>query len=198
MLVNLSGCGQVSKPAKPEINPPLTKNTTPSIDPAKVSEAEEFFRSGLRDYQSYNYKEAIANFDQAIAADPTNFKVYTAKGIALCFNGDYQGGMAMIQKTLAMKDDYVPAYYDMAMAYKLQNNYDQALYWFERTIQGDPHNTWSYYGIATIYADRRQTEESLSFLQKAFALDQGVKAVAHGQDHFSYMRNMKEFQTIVR
>ena len=194
-LMSLTGCGQT---AKPEINPPVKTNTVPPSDLANVSESEEFFQRGLKDYEQYNYKQAIANFDQAITANPANFKVYTAKGIALCFMGDYQGGMALIQKTLALKDDYVPAFYDMAMAYKLQNDYDQALYWFEKTIQGDPHNTWSYYGIATIYADRRQAQEALRYLQKAIELDQGVKAVAQEQDHFAHMRNMREFQALVR
>lgn len=195
ILVSVLGC---SHTAKPETNPPVKMNTVLPTDSAKVIESEEFFQRGLHDYEQYNYKQAIANFDQAIAADSANFKVYTAKGITLCFMGDYQGGMVLIQKTLALKPDYVPAFYDMAMAYKLQNNYDQSLYWFEKTIKGDPQNTWSYYGIATIYADRRQTQESLRYLQKAIELDHNVKAVAQEQDHFAHMRNMREFQALVR
>ena len=86
----------------------------------------------------------------------------------------------------------------MAMAYKLQHDYDQSLYWFEKTIQGDPQNTWSYYGISTIYADRGNKEASLSYLKKAIDLDLGVKEVAKEQDHFAQMRNLPEFQALVR
>jgi len=169
----------------------------PSIDPVKATESEKFFTQGLRLYEQYNYQEAVANYDKAIAANPANYKVYTAKGIALCFEDDYVSGMALIQKTLAMNPDFVPAFYDMAMAYKLQHDYDHSLYWFEKTIQGDPQNTWSYYGISTIYADRGNTQESLHYLKKAIDLDQGVKAVAQEQAHFAKMRNLPEFQALV-
>jgi tetratricopeptide (TPR) repeat protein len=186
LLVILQGCSSQPLPA------------APSTDLVKTAESDRFFDQGLKLYEQYNYQEAVANFDQAIAANPANFKVYTAKGIALCFEGDYKGGMALIQKTLDMKPDYVPAFYDMAMAYKLQERYDQSLYWFEKTIQGDPENTWSYYGIATIYADRGNTHESLKYLKKAIELDQTVKAVAQQQSHFDQMRTMPEFQALVR
>jgi tetratricopeptide (TPR) repeat protein len=176
----------------------LLPQNTPMVEPAKEAESEKYFQLGLKAYEQYKYQEAASNYDKAIAANPANYKVYTAKGIDLCFEEDYQGGMALIQKTLAMNPDYVPAFYDMAMAYKLQHQYDQSLYWFQRTIQGDPQNTWSYYGIATIYADRGNTIESLKYLKKAIDLDPGVKAVAREQAHFDQMRNLPEFQALVQ
>lgn len=207
LLVGLQGCslpgGSGTKPpekgnAVQKEESPQPSPAAPAADPVKGAESEEFFARGLKLYEQYHYREAITSFDKAIAADPGNFKVYTAKGIALCFEGDYQGGMALIQKTLDINPGYVPAFYDMAMAYKLQDNYDQSLYWFEKTIQGDPGNTWSYYGIATIHADRGNTGESLKYLKKAVELDQAVKAVAERQAHFDRMRNLPEFQALVR
>jgi len=202
-LVSLPGCSlNTGSPEKSktvqnaESSQPLP--AAPHTDPAKAAESEKFFHQGLKLYEEYNYQEAIANYDKAIAANPANFKVYTAKGIALCFEGDYRGGMALIQKSLDMNPGYVPAFYDMAMAYKLQNNYDQSLYWFEKTILGDPKNTWSYYGIATIYADRGNAQEALKYLKRAIELDPVVKEVAAQQDHFARMRTMPEFQALVR
>lgn len=196
LFMSLPGCNFKTGSETKSQSQPLP--ATPSIDSAKAAESEKFFAQGLKLYEQYNYHEAVLNFDKAIAANPANFKVYTAKGIALCFAEDYKGGMVLIQKTLDMKPDYVPACYDMAMAYKLQNDYDKSLYWFQKTIQGDPKNTWSYYGIATIYADRENRPESLKYLQKAIELDPVVKEVAQGQEHFAKMRNMPEFQALVR
>jgi tetratricopeptide (TPR) repeat protein len=177
---------------------PQPLQAAPTVDPVKAAESERCFDQGLKLYEQYQYQEAVTSFDKAIAANPANYKAYTSKGIALCFEGNYQAGMELIQKTLDIKPDYVPAFYDMAMAYKLQKNYDKSLFWFEKTIQGDPQNTWSYYGIATIYADRANTKDSLAYLKKAIELDQGVKAVAKRQSHFDQMRNMPEFQALVR
>lgn len=207
LLVSLQGCSLKAGPETKSLEKANTLQTVgssqplpaaPKTDPVKAAESEKFFEQGLKLYEQYNYQEAVFNFDKAITANPANFKVYTAKGIALCFEGDYKGGMALIQKTLDMNPGYVPAFYDMAMAYKLQNNYDQSLYWFEKTIQGDPKNTWSYYGIATIYADRGNRQESLKYLKKAIELDQVVKEVAQEQSHFAEMRSMPEFQALVR
>lgn len=207
LLISSLGC---SLKTGPETKSPEKFNTaqttekiqslpaSPKIDAVKSAESEKFFDQGLQLYEQYNYRDAITSFDKAIAANPANFKFYTAKGIALCFEGDYKGGMALIQKTLDMHPDYVPAFYDMAMAYKLQNAYDSSLYWFEKTIRGDPQNTWSYYGIATIYADRGNTQESLKYLKQAIDLDPAVKEVALEQAHFAGMRSMPEFQALVK
>ena len=206
LLVFLQGCSSKPGPETKTVwqgnsaNPETaqTSPAKPAVDPAKAAEAEKFFAQGLKHYEQYDYQKAIANFDKAIAANPANFKVYTAKGIAMCFEEDYKGGIALIQKTLDMKPDYVPAFYDMAMAYKLQHDYDQSLYWFEKTIQGDPQNTWSYYGISTIYADRGNRQEALKYLKKAVELDKSVKEVAREQAHFDQMRSLPEFQALVR
>jgi tetratricopeptide (TPR) repeat protein len=197
LLLILPGCsGKPAPEPKSQSVQPLP--AVPQTDPAKAAESEKFFDQGLKLYEQYKYREAASSFDKAIAADPANAKVYTAKGIALCFEGDYAGGIALIQRTLDSKPGYVPALYDMAMAYKLQNQLDQSLYWFEQTIQGDPKNTWSYYGIATIYADKGKAQESLKYLKMAIELDSGVKAVAKEQDHFAAMRKLPEFQALVR
>jgi len=196
-LVGLAGCLEKTSTEVKVENPPLVEAEN-KVDPIKAAESEQYFEQGVKLYQQYKYQEAVAAFDRAIAADPDNYKVYTAQGIAFCFEGKYTAGMALIEKTLAMKPNYVPAFYDMAMAYKLQHNYDKSLIWFEKTIEGDPQNTWSYYGIATIYADQANTKDSLNYLQKAIELDPGVKAVAKKQSHFDKMRNMAEFQNLVR
>lgn len=200
LLAGLPGCGPKTVPeAKPpEATGAQQRTAAPLADAVKAAAAEKHFARGLKLYGQYEYREAIAEFDRAIAADPANYKLYTAKGIALCFEGDYRGGLAHIQKTLAMNPGYVPAFYDMAMAYKLQNDYDNSLLWFEKTIGGDPQNTWSYYGIATIHADRGNAHEALKYLKKAVELDPGVKAVAREQAHFDQMRKLPEFQALVQ
>lgn len=200
LAAGLTGCGPQTAPVAPPPGKPAAVQETaaPAMVNPQAVEAEKFFASGRKLYEQYEYRAAVAEYDRAIAADPANYKVYTAKGIALCFEGDYKGGMALIRKTLDMRPDYVPAFYDMAMAYKLQDDLDNSLHWFEKTIQGDPQNTWSYYGIATIHADRGKTREALEYLKKAVDLDQGVKEVARRQEHFARMRALPEFQALVR
>lgn len=207
LLTGLPGCvsrdpivtQSVSSPEAEELPGKLPAAASATVaDTVKAAESEQWFAQGLQLYEQGQYNEAVKTFDKAIAADPSNYKVYTAKGITLAFQGNYPAGIALIEKTLELKPDYVPAFYDMAMAYKLQNKYDESLIWFKKTIQGDPSNTWSYYGIATIYADRGNTADSLTFLKQAIELDPGVKAVARQQSHFDKMRSLPEFQALVK
>ena len=98
-----------------------------------------------------------------------------------------------------MRADYVPAWYDLALAYKLQKQYDESIHWFKKVIEQEPDNTWSYYGIATIYGDRGQAAEAVSYLKKAIALDsQNVKEAARTQSHFDSIRRNPEFQKLVQ
>ena len=73
-------------------------------------------------------------------------------------------GIATIKKSLAINPDYVQAFYDMAMAQKLGKHYDESIAYFQKVLAADPKNTWSYYGIATNYADKRDKEHALQYL----------------------------------
>ncbi len=74
----------------------------------------------------------------------------------------------------------------MAMVYKLQGGrLNESKEWFERVLEKDPRNTWSVYGIATIYADQGGDDvKALDWLEQAIKIDPSVKAVAAEQDHF--------------
>lgn len=188
-----SGCGNTPPPAA------TAPAATSEAQAAAISEAsEKHFSEGLHFYQAFDYEKAIAAYDKAIAADSHNYKAYSGKGVAQCMSGNTEG-IRLIQKALQMKPDYVPAFYDLALAYKLQHDYDQSIQWFQKVIEKEPDNTWSYYGIATIYGDLGKAPEALSYLKKAIALDgENVKAAARSQAHFDSIRNTPEFQKLVQ
>ena len=86
----------------------------------------------------------------------------------------------------------------MAMAQKLGGHYDASISYFEKVLAVDPHNTWSYYGIATNYADKKDKAKALAYLSKALALDrEAVRGEALTQDHFAWMREDPEFRRLV-
>ena len=63
----------------------------------------------------------------------------------------------------------------------------------------DPKNTWSLYGIATNYADKKDKANALSYLRQAMALDpQHVRPEAMQQDHFAWLRKDPDFLEIVK
>lgn len=87
----------------------------------------------------------------------------------------------------------------MAMAQKLGKHYDESIRYFQKVLDRDPQNTWSWYGIATCYADKRDKPNALKYLQKAIELDpKAVKPQAAAQDHFQWLHGDSDFQSLVK
>lgn len=168
-----------------------TRISTASPEDQKL--AEEYYEKGYAQYNDFNYNEAIRLFDMALKADSASYKALNGKGIALCFKGSYLQGMELIRESLAIKPDFAYANFNMAMAYKLQKDYDNALLWFGKAAAIDPGDPWTYYGISTIYADRRDSAKALEFLKKAIDLDSSVKGVARSQSHYTWMAANPQF-----
>ena len=174
--------------------------------PAPISaESERFLSKGLAAYGNFQYDEAMALYDQALKADNNNYKAVSAKGIALAMKGngtdarDVEKGIALIRRALEMNPQYVPAYYDLALALKIHGDGDEAIKWFQKVIEKEPDNTWSYYGIATIYGDRGDAENALPYLKKALALDpDAVRKAAQSQSHFDKIRSQASFKALFR
>ena len=195
-----ASCGSNSQTAKP-----ASAATSQAAVPTINAESEKLFQEGLRSYEAFDYEKAIAAYNKAIAADGNNYKAWSGKGIAMAMRGNSTGsqkdvadGTAFIQKALTMNPNYVPTFYDLALAYKIGHHYEDSITWFKKVIEKEPDNTWSYYGIATIYGDKGQAKEAVEYLKKAIALDPtNVREAARTQSHFDKIRNDAGFKKLI-
>lgn len=190
----MAGCGnqQQSAPAQNQ-----QQQQPVQIDAA----SEALFEKGLSAYQQFQYDQAISLYDQALAKDKANYKALSGKGIALAMHGngvnqkDVRQGISLIRQALELAPDYVPSFYDLALALKIDKQYDESITWFQKVIDNEPDNTWSYYGIATIYGDQGNAEKAVLYLKKAAAIDkENVKEAARSQSHFDRIRSTRAFQ----
>ena len=200
LAVFSAGCGNEAPPK--QAAPQAATTTAPAIK----AESEQLFQQGLKSYESFDYAAAIAAYDKALAADKNNYKALSGKGVALAMRGnstgnlqDAEAGITLIKQALTLNPDYVPAYYDLALSYKIGRHYDDAIQWFQKVIEKEPDNTWSYYGIATIYGDKGQAKEAVAYLKKALARDKdNVRDAARSQAHFDSIRNDPAFKELVK
>ena len=170
----LAGCGLDSGEEKA----PAAEDI-PAAQEIKVHEipeaSEALYHKAAQAYGKGHRTEALRLANQAINEDGENYKA------------------------LSISPSYVQADYDMAVAQKLGRHYDESIVYFQKVLKADPQNTWSYYGIATNFADKRDREEALDYLEKAVILGgQDVVSAASVQDHFAFLREDAEFKRILQ
>jgi tetratricopeptide (TPR) repeat protein len=190
----MAGCGNQQQPTPAQ--------NQQQQQPVQIDAASEaLFEKGLSAYQQFQYDQAISLYDQALAKDKANYKALSGKGIALAMRGngvnqkDVRQGISLIRQALELAPDYVPSFYDLALALKIDKQYDESITWFQKVIDNEPDNTWSYYGIATIYGDQGNAEKAVLYLKKAAAIDkENVKEAARSQSHFDRIRSTRAFQ----
>lgn len=149
----MAGCGLDSGEKKT----PAAEDI-PAAQEIKVHEipeaSEALYHKAAQAYGKGHRTEALRLANQAINEDGENYKALSLKGIILAFDISPDEGIPFIEKALSISPSYVQADYDMAVAQKLGRHYDESIVYFQKVLKADPQNTWSYYGIATNFADK--------------------------------------------
>lgn len=191
-----AGCGSSNAPASSSPAPAAT--SAPAVHPIS-KESEQLYRKAVTAYGKGDHLNALELANKALEKDGENYKALSLKGIIQAFDVSPEEGIKTIEKSIAINPDYVQADFDMAMAQKLGKHYDESIRYFQKVLDKDPKNTWSWYGIATNYADKRDKAKALEYLKKAVDLDpKNVKPQAAAQDHFQWLHGDPDFQNLVK
>ena len=198
-----SGCSP--QPISSQQAKPIQATKAPSA-PAIKTDSKAASDEGIKKYQAGDYDKAIEDFDKALALDADNYQALSNKGVTLAMRGnatgskqDVEQGIALIEQALQLAPKDMASFYNMALAYKIDGQYDKAITYFKNVIAADPGNTWSYYGIATIYGDLGKADQALPYLKQAIDLGgESVKEAARTQSQFDKIRDNKQVQSVVR
>jgi tetratricopeptide (TPR) repeat protein len=191
-----AGCGSSSAPASS--SPAPAASSAAAVHPIS-KESEQLYRKAVTAYGKGDHLNALELANKALEKDCENYKALSLKGIIQAFDVSPEEGIKTIEKSIAINPAYVQADFDMAMAQKLGKHYDESIRYFQKVLDKDPKNTWSWYGIATNYADKRDKAKALEHLKKAVDLDpQNVKPQAAAQDHFQWLHGDPDFQNLVK
>ena len=173
LLALAAGSGGCSTQPSSSQPAPAAQEVQTSTAPVIQADSQAYSDEGLKKYQAGDYAGAISKNDVA-------------------------QGIELIEKALKIAPKDVASFYNLALAYKIDGQYDKALTYFKNVIAADPGNTWSYYGIATIYGDLGKADQALPYLKQAIDLGgEDVRQAARTQSHFDKIRNNKQFQQIV-
>ncbi|MFV0618198.1 MAG: tetratricopeptide repeat protein [Megasphaera sp.] len=202
LAVGSSGCSTQQAQSQPA---QTAQDVQAPSAPAIQADSQAYSDEGLKKYQAGDYAGALNDFDKALSLDANNYQALSNKGVTLAMRGNSTGskndvtqGIELIEKALKIAPKDVASFYNLALAYKIDGQYDKALTYFKNVITADPGNTWSYYGIATIYGDLGKADEALPYLKQAIDLGgEDVRQAARTQSHFDKIRNNVQFQKIV-
>ncbi|NKB17744.1 MAG: tetratricopeptide repeat protein [Pseudanabaena sp. CRU_2_10] len=119
----------------------------PVVEAQASTFATNLFKLGLEKLQSKDYRGAIADFSQAIQADPKLTDAYIQRGIAQHELEEYQSAIADFSKVLEIDSRNAVATYNRGEARFHLQDLSGAIADFDRAIQINP----SY---ARAYSDR--------------------------------------------
>ena len=174
-------------------------STLSTVHESSDPEVVKLYTAASKYYTSKDYTNAVKKCDAAIAIDPLCYEAINIKGAAQYYaTGDPQQGLPLINKCIELNPKYQYGYFNKALIYKGEKNWDMSISLFNKVIEIAPDNAWAYYGISTIYADRNMVDKSLLYLKKAIEVDTSVKETAKVQSHYDRMRSNKDFQALVK
>jgi len=190
------------KPSSVPSSPTQTTPLSPSISvlPLHVSDSRALalYNQGLKLYYQRRFPESLVLFNQALAIDTQCYEALNAKGATLAFQGEHEQGLALIQQALVLNPSFVYGHFNLGLANELAGRWEPAIAAYQKALQLDNHDTWSYYGIASIYGRLGKVDKVLEYLKPAIALDPDVKAVAYDEKDFAPVRNDPRFQALVK
>lgn len=159
------------------------------------------YEAGVQAFGQRNYQSAIANENQALAANPNYYPAYAVKGIALCFAGSYTSGMNAIDESLKLNPTYGYGLFNKALAFELYGYYNQAIATYQQAIplgNGQWWKAWAYYGIAAVYGRRGDVPHVVEYLKQAEALSVNTKIAARTEKDFNPVRSSPAFQALLK
>ena len=119
-------------------NAPESEDAAYATSPANIASLTDVVQRNPRDPQAYNmrgsvfgqakrFKEALADFDQAIAIDPNYAQAYANRGLVYRETGKLDLALADYDKALQIDAGYEPAYIGRGMVYRGQGKLLAAL-----------------------------------------------------------------------
>ena len=185
----LSGCGQDAPPPAP---------TAATNAEQTIPQPPTAWREGVTSMQAGDYAAAETHFTEAIKAAPQDYHAYADRGLVRALDERYEEARSDLTRASDLAPGMPTVEYNWAMYYKLQGQLDGAFAHFQNVLKKEPKNAWTLYGIATIYADRGETDPALDYLERAIAANPAVADAARAQDHFRSFHENARFQKLVQ
>lgn len=158
-------------------SPPAAGNAAQDKQPAKAEPADARAQHEARGddlLRRRRFREAVIEFDAAIALDSKDARLYVKKGIALYRGGKPKDAVPLMDKAVSLiKGDKSEAWwplYHKAMALGIAGDIESAIASFSESIKRKPNHE-NYSGRALAYSHQGKPEPALEDVNAALKFD---------------------------
>ena len=141
--------------------------------------------------------EAEKTAREAIRLQPSLFGAYYELGRALLLQRRYPEAIAAFEHAKELNPTSVTPDLGLGQAYLAQGDYDRAVIILSK-VSGSKSSAIDMFWLSSAYAARRDKEQALAELQRAFAHGFRDFAAIDASPHFDSLRSDPRFQQLIR
>jgi tetratricopeptide (TPR) repeat protein len=136
---------------------------------------DAYAQLGLNFYRRKQYDKAMENYQKALEYKPNNATAYNNMGIIFFENRQMDKAKEVYEKAVKLDPRYVDALRNLGVIHAVNKEFDSAITYFEQGLQYEPNNATLLFYIGSAYKDKGQPEKGESYLQRAYALNPGLR-----------------------
>ncbi len=121
--------------------------------------------------------EAIEEWNQALALDPTDFRARNNLGAALLRTGKIDAGIAEFQKVLQTNPKYADAYDNLGIALLQEGKVDEGIVQFQKALEINPNHTQTHANLGNAYYMKGKDADALAQWREALRTDPNLLAL---------------------
>jgi len=150
----------------------MAQEFVPKVKRSRNETVNDKILRGKKLLKFKRYEEALGVFDDIIAVNPGNSRIYGSAAQALMGLRHYEKALAYINQGLQLnKMDPVTCVIAGKIHLRLQN-WGQALELFQQASQLDSNSPGAYFGMGRVFHEYQRYEEAIEMFRKALTLDQ--------------------------
>jgi tetratricopeptide (TPR) repeat protein len=138
------------------------------------------FNYGVAFYQHGYIEEAVASFQQVIAAKPNDPDAYYNLGTLNLRKKNYEAARDYIERALQLRPDYPEAWNNLGMIAAQSGRSNEAVLDFQRSLDLRPRYTVALLNLGNLYRSQKVFEKAEECLKKALELEPNDAEVNYG------------------
>ena len=135
-----------------------------------VKKAEDWFFSGIVNFWTDKYEQAITDFTKVIKLDPKYPNVYLYRGISYASIGKYEQAIVDFTEMIKINPELLSGYYYRGLSYNYLGKYEKAIADYTDAIKINPKYAEAYYERALNYGVLGKTEAAIADCTEAIKI----------------------------